>query len=132
MEEHIKKNQGVIQKEVISEKLDIDRNRLEENRSAGNYGLKILDENFFSLEDEKTPGPVSGVGYTETAKAVASGISKLTRQEANVIRLRFFDDLNQRETSEALNMSAARVSQLEKSAKQKLEKDFEKKGLNVV
>ncbi|TNE99144.1 MAG: sigma-70 family RNA polymerase sigma factor [Deltaproteobacteria bacterium] len=131
LEEHLNQNQGVLNKDVVCEKLDIELEKLEEIRAARNFGLKIVDDEEFSLEDESTPDPNRLAGMVETRKKVASSISKLTRQEANVIRLRYFNDLNQRETSEALNMSAARVSQLEKSARQKLEEDFERKGLNV-
>ncbi len=131
LEEHLKQNQGVINKDVICKKLDIEVDRLEEIREAKNYGLKIVDGEEFALTDEKTPDPTRVAGMAETQKAVASSISKLTRQEAKVIRLRYYEDLNQRETSEALNMSAARVSQLEKSARKKLQEEFERKGLNV-
>lgn len=131
LERHINENQGILNKDVVCNKLEIDMDKLEEIRQAKNYGLKIVDDEEYFLEDHSTLEPNKAVGYSETQKAVASSISKLTRQEANVIRLRYFSDLNQRETSEALNMSAARVSQLEKSARRKLEEDFVRKGLNV-
>jgi len=131
LEKHLVENHGVLDKDVVCNKLEIDLDKLEEIRKAKNYGLKIVDDEEYFLEDHDTLEPNKVVGYSETQKAVASSISKLTRQEARVIRLRYFSDLNQRETSEALNMSAARVSQLEKSARRKLEEDFVRKGLNV-
>lgn len=75
-------------------------------------------ERFVGAEDEN-------LAAFETGAALESAMERLDERQRTVIRLRYFENLSQRQVAEKLNLSQMTVSRVERSALETLKKNIE-------
>lgn len=109
----------------IADRLNV---RLEDVLEA----LEIYNHRTISLdsEDEETPienfvgAEDAALEAFETSEQLAGAMSALSERERSVIRMRFFENLSQRQIAEKLNLSQMTVSRVERQALDALKKNI--------
>lgn len=109
----------------IADRLNV---RLEDVLEA----LGIYNHRTISLdsEDEETPienfvgAEDAALEAFETSEQLAGAMSALSERERSVIRMRFFENLSQRQIAEKLNLSQMTVSRVERQALDALKKNI--------
>lgn len=109
----------------IADRLNV---RLEDVLEA----LEIYNHRTISLdsEDEETPienfvgAEDAALEAFETSEQLAGAMSALSERERSVIRMRFFENLSQRQIAERLNLSQMTVSRVERQALDALKKNI--------
>ncbi len=109
----------------IADRLNV---RLEDVLEA----LEIYNHRTVSLdsEDEETPienfvgAEDAALEAFETSEQLAGAMSALSERERSVIRMRFFENLSQRQIAEKLNLSQMTVSRVERQALDALKKNI--------
>ena len=109
----------------IADRLNV---RLEDVLEA----LGIYNQRTISLdsEDEETPienfvgAEDAALEAFETSEQLAGAMSALSERERSVIRMRFFENLSQRQIAEKLNLSQMTVSRVERQALDALKKNI--------
>lgn len=94
--------------------------------------LEIYNHRTISLdsEDEETPienfvgAEDAALEAFETSEQLAGAMSALSERERSVIRMRFFENLSQRQIAEKLNLSQMTVSRVERQALDALKKNI--------
>lgn len=94
--------------------------------------LEIYNHRTISLdsEDEETPienfvgAEDAALEAFETSEQLAGAMSALSERERSVIRMRFFENLSQRQVAEKLNLSQMTVSRVERQALDALKKNI--------
>lgn len=109
----------------IADRLNV---RLEDVLEA----LEIYNHRTISLdsEDEETPienfvgAEDAALEAFETSEQLAGAMSALSERERSVIRMRFFENLSQRQIAEKMNLSQMTVSRVERQALDALKKNI--------
>lgn len=109
----------------IADRLNV---RLEDVLEA----LEIYNHRTVSLdsEDEETPienfvgAEDAALEAFETSEQLAGAMSALSERERSVIRMRFFENLSQRQIAEKMNLSQMTVSRVERQALDALKKNI--------
>ena len=109
----------------IADRLNV---RLEDVLEA----LEIYNHRTISLDSEDEEPPIENfVGAEdaaleafETSEQLAGAMSALSERERSVIRMRFFENLSQRQIAEKLNLSQMTVSRVERQALDALKKNI--------
>ena len=109
----------------IADRLNV---RLEDVLEA----LEIYNHRTISLdsEDEETPienfvgAEDAALEAFETSEQLAGAMSALSERERSVVRMRFFENLSQRQIAEKLNLSQMTVSRVERQALDALKKNI--------
>lgn len=94
--------------------------------------LEIYNHRTISLdsEDEETPienfvgAEDAALEAFETSEQLAGAMSALSERERSVIRMRFFENLSQRQIAEKMNLSQMTVSRVERQALDALKKNI--------
>lgn len=94
--------------------------------------LEIYNHRTVSLdsEDEETPienfvgAEDAALEAFETSEQLAGAMSALSERERSVIRMRFFENLSQRQIAEKMNLSQMTVSRVERQALDALKKNI--------
>lgn len=109
----------------IADRLNV---RLEDVLEA----LEIYNHRTISLdsEDEETPienfvgAEDAALEAFETSEQLAGAMNALSERERSVIRMRFFENLSQRQIAEKMNLSQMTVSRVERQALDALKKNI--------
>ena len=96
---------------------------LHETLDNSDEGSSFLD----NLVDEKGKTPEEILQGSELTHELAGHLAKLTEKEQLVISLYYYEELNQKEIAEILDVSEGRVSQLHSQALLKLKVKIQKK-----
>lgn len=94
--------------------------------------LEIYNHRTISLDSENEETPIENfVGAEdaaleafETSEQLAGAMSALSERERSVIRMRFFENLSQRQIAEKMNLSQMTVSRVERQALDALKKNI--------
>ena len=70
----------------------------------------------YYLEDDEEASPEVKITYKELKEVLMKAISELPEREKLLISLYYYDDLNQKEIGEAMDITESRVSQLRSQA----------------
>ncbi|MDI6716933.1 MAG: FliA/WhiG family RNA polymerase sigma factor [Actinomycetota bacterium] len=92
--------------------LSLDELAMQDGESSTTLGDRIEDKNSYD--------PIELIELTETRKALIDGIESLSKQERLVITLYYYEGLTLKETSEVLDLSESRISQIRTKAVLKL------------
>ena len=95
---------------------------LHETLDNSNTGRSFLE----NLTDSKGIDPTANIEASELTAKIAEQLEKLTEKERLVITLYYYEELNQKEIAEVLEVSEGRVSQLHSQALIKLKTRMQK------
>jgi RNA polymerase sigma factor for flagellar operon FliA len=95
---------------------------LHETLDNSNEGRSFLE----NLADQNGIDPLAKIEAGELAVKIADQLEKLTEKERLVISLYYYEELNQKEIAEVLEVSEGRVSQLHSQALIKLKTKMQK------
>jgi RNA polymerase sigma factor for flagellar operon FliA len=95
---------------------------LHETLDNSNEGRSFLE----NLADQNGIDPLAKIEASELAVKIADQLEKLTEKERLVISLYYYEELNQKEIAEVLEVSEGRVSQLHSQALIKLKTKMQK------
>jgi RNA polymerase sigma factor for flagellar operon FliA len=99
---------------------------LHETLDNSNEGRTFLE----NLVDTNGVDPLTKIEASELAMNVAEQLEKLTEKERLVVSLYYYEELNQKEIAEVLEVSEGRVSQLHSQALIKLKTKLQKEMAN--
>jgi RNA polymerase sigma factor for flagellar operon FliA len=99
---------------------------LHETLDNSNEGRTFLE----NLADTNGVDPLTKIEASELAMNVAEQLEKLTEKERLVVSLYYYEELNQKEIAEVLEVSEGRVSQLHSQALIKLKTKLQKEMAN--
>lgn len=89
---------------------------LQESLDGSEDGRTLMD----CLADPATVNPLERIERSELTRELAKRLEKLTEKEQQVVALYYYEELNQKEIAEVLDLSEGRVSQLHSQALLKL------------
>jgi len=123
----------------VAEELGIDIDELHRTRQMSSISFISFEELGVSSRDEKEKmmnflihneeDALSQARLRELKSALARAIEQLPEKERLVMSLYYFDELNMKETGEALNITESRVSQIHSQAIMRLRKKLRKEQL---
>jgi len=123
----------------VAEELGIDIDELHRTRQMSSISFISFEELGVSSRDEKEKmmnflihneeDALSQTRLRELKSALARAIDQLPEKERLVMSLYYFDELNMKETGEALNITESRVSQIHSQAIMRLRKKLRKEQL---
>jgi RNA polymerase sigma factor FliA len=123
----------------VAEELGIDIEELHRTRQMSSISFISFEELGVSSRDEKEKmmnflihneeDALSQTRLRELKNALARAIEQLPEKERLVMSLYYFDELNMKETGEALNITESRVSQIHSQAIMRLRKKLRKEQL---
>lgn len=99
---------------------------LHETLDNSNEGRTFLE----NLADTNGVDPLTKIEASELAMNVAEQLEKLTEKERLVVSLYYYEELNQKEIAEVLEVSEGRISQLHSQALIKLKTKLQKEMAN--
>jgi RNA polymerase sigma factor for flagellar operon FliA len=98
---------------------------LQESLDGSEDGRTLLD----CLADPTAVNPLERIERSELTRELARRLEKLSAKERQVIALYYYEELNQKEIAEVLDVSEGRVSQLHSQALLKLRTSLTRKKL---
>jgi len=123
----------------VAEELGIDIDELHRTRQMSSISFISFEELGVSSRDEKEKmmnflihneeDALSQTRLRELKSALARAIEQMPEKERLVMSLYYFDELNMKETGEALNITESRVSQIHSQAIMRLRKKLRKEQL---
>ena len=123
----------------VAEELGIDIDELHRTRQMSSISFISFEELGVSSRDEKEKmmnflihneeDALSQTRLRELKSALARAIEQLPEKERLVMSLYYFDELNMKETGEALNITESRVSQIHSQAIMRLRKKLRNEQL---
>ena len=123
----------------VAEELGVDIDELHRTRQMSSISFISFEELGVSSRDQKEKminflihneeDALSQTRLRELKSALARAIEQLSEKERLVMSLYYFDELNMKETGEALNITESRVSQIHSQAIMRLRKKLRKEQL---
>ncbi len=98
---------------------------LQESLDGTEDGRTLMD----SLADPDSLNPLEAIERSELTRELAERLEKLSEKERQVIALYYYEELNQKEIAEVMELTEGRVSQLHSQALLKLKTSLTRKKI---